>query len=233
MKRSTNKIIQEKEEEIETVKRQFERQKQKELEKLREYISNDQNNLSNYTSEMSNLVEALKSKDNEIRAIQENMSEWKKETLNKLASKFENELNQELDKRMEIYKFNTNDQQVQLEKLRKQMEQVFKDSNASQQSAQDGQDNIRMIEYLQSRLNDLRNENLGLRENLTKSSIAIPSVSMLIIDDNNRRSETSILNSSQPKDLETDLIADFNDDLVQQKIKDLQTLQMQLSNVNS
>lgn len=233
MKRSTNKIIQEKEEEIETVKRQFERQKQKELEKLREYISNDQNNLSNYTSEMSNLVEALKSKDNEIRAIQENMSEWKKETLNKLASKFENELNQELDKRMEIYKFNTNDQQVQLEKLRKQMEQVFKDSNASQQSAQDGQDNIRMIEYLQSRLNDLRNENLGLREKLTKSSIAIPSVSMLIIDDNNRRSETSILNSSQPKDLETDLIADFNDDLVQQKIKDLQTLQMQLSNVNS
>lgn len=233
MKRSTNKIIQEKDEEIETVKRQFERQKQKELEKLREYISNDQNNLSNYTSEMSNLVEALKSKDNEIRAIQENMSEWKKETLNKLASKFENELNQELDKRMEIYKFNTNDQQVQLEKLRKQMEQVFKDSNASQQSAQDGQDNIRMIEYLQSRLNDLRNENLGLREKLTKSSIAIPSVSMLIIDDNNRRSETSILNSSQPKDLETDLIADFNDDLVQQKIKDLQTLQMQLSNVNS
>lgn len=226
-----NKIVQEKDEEIETVKRQFERQKQKELEKLREYISNDQNNLSNYTSEMSNLVEALKSKDNEIRAIQENMSDWKKETLNKLASKFEIELNQELDKRMEIYKFNTNDQQVQLEKLRKQMEQVFKDSNASQQSAQD--DNIRMIEYLQSRLNDLRNENLGLREKLTKSSIAIPSVSMLIIDDNNRRNETSILNSSEPKDIDGDLITDFNDDLVQQKIKDLQTLQMQLSNVNS
>lgn len=54
--------------------------------------------MSNYTNEINNLVRALKSKDNEIRGIQENMSEWKKETLNKLAEKFELELNRELDR---------------------------------------------------------------------------------------------------------------------------------------
>ena len=47
---------------------------------------------------MSNLAKALKNKDCEIRSIQENMLEWKKETLNKLAEKFEVELNKELDK---------------------------------------------------------------------------------------------------------------------------------------
>lgn len=43
-------------------------------------------------------MKALKNKDNEIKGIQENMSEWKKDTLNKLAEKFEIELNKELDK---------------------------------------------------------------------------------------------------------------------------------------
>lgn len=58
----------------------------------------DQENLNSYTNEISSLVKALKSKDNEIRSIQENMNEWKKDTLNKLAEKFEVELNKELDR---------------------------------------------------------------------------------------------------------------------------------------
>ena len=38
-KRNLNKIAQEKEESIESLKRQYERQKQKELESIREYIT--------------------------------------------------------------------------------------------------------------------------------------------------------------------------------------------------
>jgi hypothetical protein len=47
---------------------------------------------------VSSLVAALKNKDREIQDIQENMVGWKKETLTKLAEKFEVELNKELDK---------------------------------------------------------------------------------------------------------------------------------------
>jgi hypothetical protein len=90
--------VQDKEEEVEAVKRQYERQKQKELETIREYIAKDQDNINNYTNEIANLVTALRNKDREIQEIQENMSCWKKDTLNKLAEKFEVELNKELDR---------------------------------------------------------------------------------------------------------------------------------------
>jgi hypothetical protein len=97
-KRTICKINQEKEECIENIKRQYERQKQKELETLREYVNKDKDNMNNYTNEVSSLVQALKNKDREIQEIQENMAGWKKDTLAKLAEKFEVELNKELDK---------------------------------------------------------------------------------------------------------------------------------------
>ena len=62
------------------------------------FFSKDQDTLNNYTNEVSSLVAALKNKDREIQDIQENMVGWKKETLTKLAEKFEVELNKELDK---------------------------------------------------------------------------------------------------------------------------------------
>ncbi len=58
----------------------------------------DQNQLNNYTNEVNNLVGALKSKDKEIQEIQENMLQWKQDTLQKLAEKFEVELTKELDR---------------------------------------------------------------------------------------------------------------------------------------
>ena len=58
----------------------------------------DQESLNSYTNEISSLVSALKNKDKEILEIQENMNLWKKETLTKLAEKFELELNKELDR---------------------------------------------------------------------------------------------------------------------------------------
>ena len=49
----------------------------------------DSDSMNNYTNEVSSLVSALKNKDREIQEIQENMSGWKKDTLAKLAEKFE------------------------------------------------------------------------------------------------------------------------------------------------
>ena len=60
----------------------------------------DQNTLNGYTTEVGSLVSALKNKDKEIQEIQENMAQWKQETLGKLAEKFEIELNKELDRQM-------------------------------------------------------------------------------------------------------------------------------------
>jgi len=62
------------------------------------FFIKDQDTLNNYTNEVSSLVAALKNKDREIQDIQENMVGWKKDTLTKLAEKFEVELNKELDK---------------------------------------------------------------------------------------------------------------------------------------
>ncbi len=131
--RSICKLNQEKEECIENVKRQYERQKQKELEAIREYVHKDKDsvNLSTYTSEVNGLVSALKNKDREISEIQTNMADWKKETLAKLADKFEVELNKELDKRMKEYKEESFGQQEQISKLRKEMDNLVKEHRQS------------------------------------------------------------------------------------------------------
>lgn len=83
--------------------------------------------MNNYTNEISSLVSALKNKDREIQEIQENMVGWKKETLTKLADKFEVELNKELDRRMHEYKIESNNQQMQLDKIRKEMDNLLKE----------------------------------------------------------------------------------------------------------
>jgi hypothetical protein len=61
-------------------------------------VLKDQNSLNSYTTEVGSLISALKNKDKEIQEIQENMTQWKQETLGKLAEKFEIELNKELDR---------------------------------------------------------------------------------------------------------------------------------------
>ncbi len=83
--------------------------------------------MNNYTNEVSSLVAALKNKDREIQDIQENMSGWKKDTLAKLAEKFEVELNKELDRRMQEHKTETTNQQTQLDKIRKEMDSLIKE----------------------------------------------------------------------------------------------------------
>lgn len=79
------------------IKKKYEEQKQKELE-VKNFINKDKIFFNNFNTEMKNIVNELNSKDKEIKEIRENMTKWKNETLNKLADKFENELNKQLDK---------------------------------------------------------------------------------------------------------------------------------------
>lgn len=255
-KRTMSKVVQEKEESIETVKRQYERQKQKDLETIREYVSKDSDSMNNYTNEVSSLVAALKNKDREIQEIQENMSGWKKDTLAKLAEKFEVELNKELDRRMQEQKTETSNQQIQLDKIRKEMDTLVKEYRQTSQGQISHEQHERMVRYLQSRLNDLRDENLALRERFKSSNYLQQHLGLL----NTTKSVTSDVDyqhspaqNSVDSMKNVDLMMNPDDDmnnlytpsldgedqleskneLLQQKLNELQKLQMQLNSVKS
>lgn len=109
----------------------------------------------------------------------------------------------------------------------------------------------RMVLYLQSRLNDLRNENLSLREKF-KSSAFMDSNTFSDVDFNNtiKKDSSLLINTTNvhmtanaaeengPMSLRTssidgDEIFECNDEILQQKIRDLQKLQMQLNDVKT
>ncbi|XP_077147792.1 uncharacterized protein LOC143808731 isoform X1 [Ranitomeya variabilis] len=107
-KRTLLHVQRERERELQQVKEQLQLEKEKALEMLKdrliqehiEEITNlqrDQLRESN-GGEKQSLRQQLREKDNELRAIQRNMGKWKEETATKLARKFEEELNAELEK---------------------------------------------------------------------------------------------------------------------------------------
>ncbi|XP_073532524.1 uncharacterized protein [Phyllobates terribilis] len=107
-KRTLLHVQREREREIQQVREQLQLEKEKALEMLKdrliqehiEEITNlqrDQLRESN-GGEKQSLRQQLREKDNELRAIQRNMGKWKDETATKLARKFEEELNAELEK---------------------------------------------------------------------------------------------------------------------------------------
>lgn len=127
--------------------------------------------------------------------------------------------------------------------------------------------NGRMIRYLQSRLNDLRNENLSLRERFKTSTSMLANETTIhgltgLFDDhehdecnrNNNNNNNNIeltkerVNSGSNNccgrgvggvavdDLDRDessLSVEYTDEMLQQKIKDLHSLQLQLNNVKA
>ncbi|XP_063820343.1 trichohyalin-like [Pseudophryne corroboree] len=107
-KRAILHVQREKERELQQLKEQFQLEKEKALEMLKERLiqehieeitnlQHDQLRDSNGANTQS-LRQQLREKDNELRAIQRNMAKWKDETATKLARKFEEELNAELEK---------------------------------------------------------------------------------------------------------------------------------------
>ncbi|XP_069820046.1 golgin subfamily A member 6-like protein 25 isoform X2 [Dendropsophus ebraccatus] len=107
-KRTVLHLQREKEREFQQLKEQLQLEKEKALEGLKERLiqehieeitnlQRDQLRESN-GGEKQSLRQQLREKDNELRAIQRNMAKWKDDTATKLATKFEEELNAELEK---------------------------------------------------------------------------------------------------------------------------------------
>ncbi|XP_068102627.1 uncharacterized protein [Hyperolius riggenbachi] len=107
-KRTVLHVQREKEREMQQLKEQLQIEKEKALELLKERLI--QEHIEEITNlqrdqlresggpESQSLKQQLREKDNELRAIQRNMAKWKDETATKLARKFEEELNGELEK---------------------------------------------------------------------------------------------------------------------------------------
>ncbi|KAM9329617.1 uncharacterized protein PAF06_004562 [Gastrophryne carolinensis] len=107
-KRTVLHVQKEKERELQQLKDQLHLEREKALEELRERLI--QEHIEEITNlqrdqlresggaENQSLRQQLREKDNELRAIQRNMAKWKDETATKLAQKFEEELNAELEK---------------------------------------------------------------------------------------------------------------------------------------
>ncbi|XP_040201148.1 trichohyalin-like isoform X2 [Rana temporaria] len=107
-KRTVLHVQREKERELQQLKEQLQLEKEKALELLKERLiqehieeitnlQRDQLRVSG-GAENQSMRQQLREKDNELRAIQRNMGKWKDETATKLARKFEEELNAELEK---------------------------------------------------------------------------------------------------------------------------------------
>ncbi|XP_071998054.1 uncharacterized protein [Engystomops pustulosus] len=107
-KRTLLHVQREKERELQQIKEQMQLEKEKALEMLKDRLIQEHieeiTNLQREQLRESNggenqsLRQQLREKDNELRAIQRNMAKWKDETATKLARKFEEELNAELEK---------------------------------------------------------------------------------------------------------------------------------------
>nr|DBA23292.1 TPA: hypothetical protein GDO54_014220 [Pyxicephalus adspersus] len=107
-KRTVIHVQREKERELQQLKEQLQLEKEKALELMKERLI--QEHIEEITNlqrdqlresggaENQSLKHQLREKDNELRAIQRNMAKWKDETATKLAKKFEEELNAELEK---------------------------------------------------------------------------------------------------------------------------------------
>ncbi|XP_058889284.1 plectin-like isoform X2 [Acipenser ruthenus] len=130
-------------------------------------------------SECQSLRQQLREKDSELRAIQRNMTHWKDETAAKLACKFEEELNSELEKcKSDLLKQrrmskNKPDHQRKIEKLESEMRRLSVErsetaplrsastpslSTAPPPGPQDFS-TLKLLRHLQSRVKQLRAEN--------------------------------------------------------------------------
>ncbi|XP_040276149.1 trichohyalin-like isoform X2 [Bufo bufo] len=122
----TNQLIRELQQEVEAQKRTLllvQREKEREFQQLKELMQLEKEKavemlkdrlIQEHIEEITNLQreqlresnggenqsmrQQLREKDNELRAIQRNMAKWKDDTATKLARKFEEELNAELEK---------------------------------------------------------------------------------------------------------------------------------------
>jgi hypothetical protein len=221
-KRTILKLTKQRDEESEALKNYCIKQKEKESIRL----SNDHyipQSISNANIEVNNLNLALKNKEREIRELHESMADWKRDTLNNVTQNFDAELNREIDLRLDYnFKLQTNKQQEEINRITTEIEKMSKEFRNSSTCDQN-QQNRRMINYLQTRLNDSRDENLILRGKLrsnlkTKPSInsddtTINNPSRLPIETPSESSEDFPFEMNSNDDNNLDSLRDFKDSL--------------------
>ncbi|XP_013384255.1 trichohyalin isoform X8 [Lingula anatina] len=162
-------------EEIERLKQNLQREKEMELETLREgLIQEHMDEISQLQASLGKdnaLRQLLSTKDKELQEIQHNMNAWKEETADKLARKFEEELNKELEKRLKDYKKmqrKNTEQQKQIDKLEEEVRRLSFSSTpspspGSKSPAFEDASTIRLLRHLQDKVKHLRNENTSLK----------------------------------------------------------------------
>ncbi|XP_075034766.1 uncharacterized protein LOC142097042 isoform X4 [Mixophyes fleayi] len=178
-KRTVLHVQREKERELQQIKEQCQLEKEKALDMLKERLiqehleeitnlQRDQLRDSNGANSQS-LRQQLREKDNELRAIQRNMAKWKDETATKLARKFEEELNAELEKslsRSKASESHRNPERVgavvrRLSWERKENSHLRSASTPSVNGAVSQHDYsaIKILRNMQGRVRDLRTDN--------------------------------------------------------------------------
>ncbi|XP_069475234.1 trichohyalin-like [Ambystoma mexicanum] len=180
-KRTVLHIQREKEREVKQQREQSHLEKEAALDVLKERliqehieeITNLQRNQlkESGSGESQTLRQQLREKDNELRAIQRNMARWKDETACKLARKFEEELNAELEKRFSRNKPTNNyrnPDSLDGEMQRLSMQETSQRSHLRSASSpslnaasKDGQHDfgaLKMLRQLQGRVRELRAE---------------------------------------------------------------------------
>nr|XP_015221536.1 PREDICTED: uncharacterized protein LOC107079755 [Lepisosteus oculatus] len=118
------------------------------------------------------LRQQLREKNNELRAIQRSMGQWKEQTAAKLARKFEEELSSELERRGSRNRYDQHKKLLQLESEMKRLSTECADAghlrsasspslcaSASAAPAQPDLGSLKLLRHLQSRVKQLRAEN--------------------------------------------------------------------------
>ncbi|KAG8456206.1 hypothetical protein GDO86_002122 [Hymenochirus boettgeri] len=175
-KRTALHVQREKERELQQQKEQLQLEKDKALELMKERliqehieeITNLQRDQLRDSSGGESLRQQLREKDNELRAIQRNMGKWKDETATKLARKFEEELNIELEKSLSRSKASESHRYTELSDSRRLSAQEGRayshTRSASSPSlnvvgAQHDFGALKILRNLQGRVRELRTEN--------------------------------------------------------------------------
>ncbi|XP_041078596.1 trichohyalin-like isoform X2 [Polyodon spathula] len=174
LKQQREELYLEKEAAVEAIKERLIQEHIEEISKLQRPLLKDSGG-----SECQSLRQQLREKDSELRAIQRNMTHWKDETAAKLAAKFEEELNSELEKcKSDLLKQrrmskNKPDHQRKIEKLESEMRRLSMErcetaplcsastpslSTAPPTGPQDFS-TLKLLRHLQSRVKQLRAEN--------------------------------------------------------------------------
>ncbi|XP_078680488.1 uncharacterized protein LOC144915723 isoform X11 [Branchiostoma floridae x Branchiostoma belcheri] len=186
-KKATQQVNKEKEREVKQLRELYHSEKEKEVETMRERLIQDhldeisklQQAVKKDKDEVSSLQHNIISKDEELREIQRNMTAWKDATIKKLAKKFEQEMNLELEKRQHEKDRQAHSSQLRrIEELEEEVQRLsvvrktFQSTPSTpsrvsgpSSSSQSGGDasTIKLLRHLQERVKQLRVENKELR----------------------------------------------------------------------